>query len=56
MSDVKEVTKKSKELEEFEILLLDVAKLSPEKRALVTAYTEGFIASAKRAEKELTKV
>ena len=56
MSDVKEVTKKSNELEEFEILLLDVAKLSPEKRALVTAYTEGFITAEKRAEKELTKV
>ena len=56
MSDVKEVTKKSNELEEFEILLLDVAKLSPEKKALVTAYTEGFITSEKRNEKKLTKV
>lgn len=51
MSGVKEVTKKPEELEEFEILLLDIAKLSPEKRAVVTAYTEGFIASEKRAEK-----
>lgn len=56
MNAVKEVIKKSDELKEFEILLLDVAKLSPEKRALVTAYTEGFITSEKRNEKKLTKV
>ena len=56
MNAVKEVIKKPDELEEFEILLLDIAKLSPGKRALVTAYTEGFIAAEKCTEKELTKV
>ncbi|MCI8669227.1 MAG: hypothetical protein HFI34_06885 [Lachnospiraceae bacterium] len=56
MSDLKEVIKKPDELEEFEILLLDVAKLSKEKRAVVTAYTEGFLARTKCDAKELTKV